>query len=197
MIVGYTLKNDGRLDLARTIGSSVDYSILSADRVKSVSIPFTYTHGHGGGIVRGVLSVALLPGNSMRERLIASVDKIDSLVSGKERYDHPVFATFIPLCTRSGAHILQSFFPLTISIFDSEREGVSKVMLGILAAIVDLATLVFRLVTFIPRAIYQRCRNTPPEGIVVHDNDRKVDWSLGEIEFERVFDYRAKTIYLG
>lgn len=180
MAANFSLTN-GRLDLwTRNRTDPLLLSTLKENIViYYVTIPFTYYYHirePGEGRVKGRLLI------EMQETIGASVTKIETLLKARARDENSFSYVFIPECTLSISHVLGKTF-LPCSIFNVERRGsrTSKVLLAIVALVADLATLVFRLIAFIPRAIYQRCGNTPPEGIQVIEGN--VDWRSGDIFF--------------
>lgn len=177
----YDLRNSGLLYLwSNDANRPIDFLTLPKDaNVNRVAVPYWYYHRHGGQDSSGWLSIALQgqKGEDIVDRIKNSAKRIESkfLEIGTGKYN-AVFAQFIPSCTRSFGHALEdTFFPWT----SHEKRGIFV----IITLVVDLATLAFRLIALVPRALYQRYRSHPShEGIEVMAATHPFDLRIGDID---------------
>lgn len=184
----YELHVDTLYLWSQRLPDSVDFRDFQKDVVvRTVAIPFVYYHNHGGKDSEGWFSIALQGqrGEDLVDRIKNSAISIESKIHaiGEERYPcKSLFLQFIPGCTLSLNHALQmTFFPWT----SQEKRGLCV----IIALIVDLATLAFRLIAFVPRALYQRYRSRPAlEGIKVLIQTNPFDLRVGEIDVNSFTD---------
>lgn len=168
--------NNGRLDLWTEDRAKPPNYPLNVP-ITLVTIPFTY-YSHGGNIRRIVGRLS----HAYHDTVGNTLGRIESLLKARNRDDNLLICLFVPSCTHFLSNALKStFFPFSIHNMEKTNGCAAKVLLGIVALVVDLATLAFRLLTFIPMAIYQRCGNTPPAGIQVIEGS--VDWRSGMISF--------------
>lgn len=106
-------------------------------------------------------------GETLGQRAIAAIRRGQRAIAQiKPLAFHPVVHSLVPfnLCTDPAhlvTHILHPLTHLGQEALKAKKitHWIPRVLLGIITLIVDLATLVFRLVTLIPRAFYQ-CYHT-------------------------------------
>lgn len=99
---------------------------------------------------------------AVREEEVDIVEKLHLLLhlGNTNRMCSSLFAMFIPINTC----LLNVFFPLTSNVaLQSNHKTVLKAAFVFFSILADLATLVFRLITLLPRALYNHLRTNDQE----------------------------------
>jgi hypothetical protein len=142
--------------------------------------------------VTGRLEIQITPQDghgSNDEKVRSALNRITGLLIEREGYHSLLFKTFVPFSTRHLKDTCKSLFPFTgvgrehLASKGFEKSVVGSLVVGVIMLIADIATLAFRLLALIPRAIYQHClqKNPPLKDVQVSSNDMKVDWGKGTV----------------
>lgn len=188
----------------------------SAEKMKEIRIPFKYwspadrehvpddmqilrygTHPGFGvkttseGMVTIQFNERESRGKAIGDLLLTAVEMIKKQ---KEGYHHPLFQLLVPISTRSSNDLIKSLFPCVGfgEDFLAEHSETEKGIVRVAAVIVDLITLLFRLVALLPRALYQRygITHTPIKDRGDIKVTGEINWGEGVIALHAASSYR-------
>lgn len=104
-----------------------------------------------------------------------TLQQVDRRAKQLEGYQNRLFSTFIPLSCKSVANSITSLFPWTQMTYRYDWTTPFRF-------VADIITLPFRLLTFLPRLLYQLLFTHPiPPFKAVALNGERVDWNSGAL----------------
>jgi hypothetical protein len=142
------------------------------------------------------------------EKVKSALRRVNELFARREGYHSLLFQTFVPFSTRHFKDTCKSLFPFTglgrehLASIGRQDEIGSSLIVGVVMLIADLATIAFRLIALIPRAIYQHHlqKNLSIQGILLLPKFGKgtiAVYTYTNIFSDRISMYTPPAFYLG
>lgn len=122
-------------------------------------------------------------------------DRMKKGLNKREGHQGVLFRTFIPISTRTLVDTAKSLFPFTGYALDKvieQKQSGNRFthferFFICMFTIIDVVTLAFRLISLLPRALYQHFfqKNQIIEGAKI-EGEGKIDWSQGWIQIDAI-----------